>query len=37
MALAFRLKVLAGSLAAGGTTYYGWKHLTSRVSWPSMQ
>lgn len=26
MALAYRLKVLAGSLAAGASCYAGWKH-----------
>lgn len=32
MATAFRLKVLAGSLAAGISSYFGWRHYISLVS-----
>lgn len=32
MSLSFKLKVLASSLAAGASTYYGWRYLTAHVS-----
>lgn len=32
MALAFRLKVLAGALAAGAVGYSGWRYISAPVS-----